>query len=102
MMRSWYQHLFGGSRKTNSSTVKSRKAAATKAARPSNFRPLLEQLEDRLAPATDIWTGANGANFNNPGNWAAGTVPVAGDDLVFTPGGVGGTILTNDLPGGTT
>src|SRR5262249_25902091 len=59
-------------------TLKSRNAAK----RPRRgFRPLLETLEDRLAPAIRTWTGA-GANdlWSNAANWNTG-VPLANDDV---------------------
>jgi autotransporter-associated beta strand protein len=87
---------------------KSRSARRSPASRfRTSFRSLeLETLEERLAPATDIWTGgpAGNANFkwSNPANWSNG-VPNPGDDLVF-PAGVPTASLTNntnDLPAGT-
>ena len=39
---------------------------------------VLERLEDRLAPATDFWTGLTPTggvyNWNNPGNWSSSSV----------------------------
>src|SRR4051812_46116167 len=40
-----------------------------------NHRLDLESLEDRLAPASFIWTGGGGAanpNWSNPANWLTG------------------------------
>src|SRR5690348_10309687 len=34
--------------------------------------------------ATRTWTGAAGGNWATAGNWLEGSVPVAGDDVVFT------------------
>ncbi len=45
------------------------------------FRPHLEALETRLAPALFVWTGAGGVgndNWNFAANWASHTIPVAG------------------------
>jgi autotransporter-associated beta strand protein len=53
---------------------------------PALARPLLESLEDRLAPATLTWTGAASANWSDPANWLEGTTPYAtpeADNLVF-------------------
>src|SRR4051812_24751273 len=34
---------------------------------------LLEQLEDRVVPATTYsWTGASSTNWSDPGNWSVG------------------------------
>jgi autotransporter-associated beta strand protein len=77
---------------------------------PSRTLLRLEALEDRLAPATDYWTGAAGNLWNNIGNWrtAAGTggspvLPAPGDDLVFQSASAGATHLANvnDFPVGT-
>jgi autotransporter-associated beta strand protein len=48
-------------------------------------RPLLEELEARLAPATFTWTGGGAnTNWSTPANWSGGVAPAgAGDDLVF-------------------
>jgi hypothetical protein len=54
--------------------------------RPATHRPRFELLEDRLAPAVTIWTGADFAhnvNWSNPANWSNG-VPQAGDTAQFT------------------
>ena len=44
----------------------------------------VERLEDRVTPATIIWTGA-GPNslWSTPQNWDLGRAPQAGDDIVF-------------------
>jgi hypothetical protein len=47
----------------------------------------LEVLEDRLAPAIDVWTGANFAvdqNWSDGGNWSLGVAPTASDVAAFT------------------
>src|SRR5689334_16042231 len=50
------------------------------------FRPRLEYLEARLAPATHTWTGLGGNNlWTTAKNWTGGD-PVAGDSLLFGPG----------------
>jgi autotransporter-associated beta strand protein len=49
----------------------------------------LELLEDRLAPATFIWTGAaSDPNWSTGLNWSGGTAPrgLGGEDLVFPSG----------------
>ena len=52
------------------------------------FRPRLEVLEDRLAPATHTWTGlsATSSNWSDAANWDAAGAPVTGtldNQLVF-------------------
>jgi hypothetical protein len=55
----------------------------------NRVRPRVEALEDRLAPATFVWTGQGGNNlFSTAGNWSnaatgANGTPGAGDSLVF-------------------
>ncbi len=62
------------------------------ASRRNRRTPLfLEALESRLAPATDVWTGAAAAaglpspdaSWSNPQNWVGNAAPNPGDDLVF-------------------
>ena len=36
--------------------------------------------------ATRTWTGASSGDFNATGNWAEGSVPVTGDDVIFDRG----------------
>src|SRR6185369_6503975 len=49
--------------------------------------------------ATRTWTGTSDGHWNVPANWG-GTLPVAGDDLVFPASGLNQTMI-NDLPAGT-
>lgn len=58
----------------------------------------MESLEDRLAPATSIWSGAIDNLWSTAGNWD--TAPTTGSDLVFP---ITGANLTNnnDLSPGT-
>jgi len=69
--------------------------AAPKAApvRKHQFRPLLEQMGERLVPAAFYWTGANGSNDGSDAkNWSLlpaaqstpAAAPVAGDALYFS------------------
>lgn len=56
-------------------------------------------LPSALAAATKSWTGSINGNWSNGANWADGTPPVAGDDLVF--GNSPATrSLVNDFPAG--
>ena len=60
----------------------------------------VEPLEDRLAPATKIWTGFGLTNnMSNQQNWLGNVAPTAGDDLVFPPSIQ--TLVNNDFPAGT-
>jgi autotransporter-associated beta strand protein len=48
------------------------------------FCPLLEALEDRLAPAVLTWDGGGGDNnWTTAANWVGNVAPTAGDDLAF-------------------
>jgi len=61
--------------------------------RKHQFRPLLEQMGERLVPAAFYWTGANGSNDGSDAkNWSLlpaaqstpAAAPVAGDALYFS------------------
>jgi RHS repeat-associated protein len=55
----------------------------------------LERLEDRLAPATVVWTGGAGGagtNWFDPANWAGGQLPGSADDAQVGPAFAGRTI----------
>src|SRR5262249_4559500 len=71
-------------------------------ARPT-FRPGLDfVLEERLAPATRLWTGAGAdGNWSTGPNWAGGVAPVGGDDRVFPSGARQMAASNNDLTAGT-
>ena len=72
-------------------------------------RPRLEWLEERLAPATDVWIGgaAGGNNWSIGSNWNLGRAPQAGDDLFFgaqaalanrnTTNDIGGNVVYNSI-----
>jgi autotransporter-associated beta strand protein len=47
------------------------------------YRPALESLEDRLAPATITWRGPNNGDWAVPANWDLSRIPVASDDVVI-------------------
>src|SRR5262249_40118386 len=58
------------------------------------WRPRVELLEDRLAPATHIWTGGgDGIHWSDGGNWDTGAPAngEAGDIIVQFNGGVSST-----------
>src|SRR6266550_1068264 len=85
-----------------------RKKSVTPKACPY-FRPTLEVLEDRLAPATFTWVGGaagNARDWQTPANWtggAPGTIPTLVDDVVLksTTDGLNDPIL-NDANANTT
>ncbi|HEU4886936.1 MAG TPA: Ig-like domain repeat protein [Thermoanaerobaculia bacterium] len=56
-------------------------------------------LTPSLFAATRTWTGTSSGSWSDPANWG-GTLPVAGDDLVF-PAGALNPVNTNDFAGGT-
>ena len=75
--------------------------------RPRAYRPRLELLEDRLAPATHTWTGASGIdrNWDTDANWMGNSKPVVGEAgpvILNFPSIVDISRNTvNNLPGGT-
>lgn len=89
----WYRLFSQSQRKTGS--------RRTGPAHRLSFRPRLEVLETRLAPATRIWDGGSaiGNNWTDAANWVGDVAPVANDDLVF-PAGAARLGAANDfLPG---
>ena len=78
-LSSWFTRLFRRSTRKNA-----RKASAT--AHLSRWKRTilhLERLEDRLAPAANIWQGGAGGLWNVVGNWSLGHTPMASDTLTF-------------------
>ena len=68
--------------------------------RPSRFRPRLEVLEGRIAPATRVWDGGGANNlWSTAGNWAGDVAPKSGDDLVFPEGAAQTASVNNFLTG---
>lgn len=64
-------------------------------------RPVIEGLESRMVlSSVDVWTGGTSGNWSVASNWQAGTVPVAGDALVF-PSTATNFTTVDDLAGGT-
>src|ERR1041384_1815935 len=65
----------------------------------------LENLEDRLAPATLHWLGGavvgSPTAWNNTGNWQENVTPNNGDNLVFdtNAGTINSFTSNNDLTG---
>src|SRR5262245_26725862 len=95
--RSWIRRLFAR-------TPRSQRRNGPRQAPDARFRPTVEALEDRLAPATLTWVGDVDANWNtnNAGNtnWSGDVLPHSGDTLVFA-GAAAGT-LNNNTTGGNT
>src|SRR5437899_12948611 len=46
--------------------------------------------------ATKTWDGSASGNWATAANWSGGTLPVAGDDLLFT-GGIARLNMTNNF-----
>lgn len=68
--------------------------------RKLTYRPRLELLEDRMAPATLTWQSAPPGNnlWSNPANWSGGVIPHNNDTLRFlndTPTNVNHTANNN-------
>src|SRR6516162_1207090 len=81
----------------------SRRGRTKSPARPrAAFRPAFEHLEDRVIPATRVWSGASlaSANWNDTANWVGGVAPTTNDDLVFPGGGAQASSSNNDITGG--
>src|SRR5262249_54383441 len=76
-----------------------RQAAAKRRSR-TGFRPHLEPLEDRLAPATHVWSGAFSSLWSDDRNWSSGGSPYGdGGDavvLLFPSSGVARFTSTHD------
>jgi hypothetical protein len=71
---------WGGLLRAVSDTITRRRGAA----RVSPFRPCIEALETRLAPATYTWDGGGADNnWSTAGNWTSDTAPGASDTAVF-------------------
>ncbi len=69
--------------------------------RKRSFSLTMEQLETRMAPATDIWTGGGADNkWMTAANWTNGT-PNPGDDLVFGQSGAKQLTNVNNFAAGT-
>jgi hypothetical protein len=47
------------------------------------YRPRIEQLEHRLAPAAVLWVGGALGNWATAANWSTGAVPGAADDVTI-------------------
>ena len=87
------------SSRSNSRSTRSSRKQRKQSRRVTGRRAFFEALEQRSLLAT--WDGGGGDdNWMTAANWTGDTVPVAGDDLIFT----GAVRLTpvNNFPAGTT
>src|SRR5262245_11317264 len=64
--------------------------------KPRFYRPTLEALEDRIAPATRVWSGGVDGLWSTAINWVGGMPPVNGDTVVF-PSAASHKANTDDL-----
>src|SRR5690348_4081468 len=68
-------------------TAVTRRNAPRRRFRRSFFRPALEHLERRLAPAAVQWTGGAGTlNWTDAKNWSTQALPGSGDDVTINIG----------------
>src|SRR5437764_9428890 len=93
MLRSWWRKLFPASRSLT--PAPRRRKAPRPAARTARLSHLL-RLEDRLAPAADIWQGAAGGLWSVGSNWSLGAAPGGSDVAVFDPS-MGGTNTSSTI-----
>src|SRR5947209_3088691 len=56
------------------------------------FRPRLEALEDRMAPAVTNWINPAGGAWETASNWSTGALPGPADDVVISGLSAGATI----------
>jgi hypothetical protein len=71
--------------------------ATRKPRRPVFSKPCVEGLEERIAPATDIWIATAAGNWSVGTNWNFGIKPMAGMDVLFqVAAGAGAASCTLD------
>src|SRR5262245_10606610 len=90
--------LFSSSgRNRNGGAARSR----PKPTRRPPFRPRLESLEDRLAPATRVWDGGSlvDSNWATAANWVGDVAPTPGVDSLEFPGTAARKTNTNNFVG---
>jgi autotransporter-associated beta strand protein len=76
--------------------ARNRRAKKVNRHQPKFFRPMVEVLEHRLAPATLHWSGATSALWNVSTNWQENALPTSGDTLVFDATATGHTTAQNN------
>jgi hypothetical protein len=91
--------LFWGER-TGRGSERVRRAERRGGAVRRDHRPALEGLEERIVLVTDTWMGTVSANWSVAANWASGTAPLPGDDLIFSASATRLSTV-NDFPAGT-
>ena len=67
-----------------------------KSRRARGFRPLLENLETRLAPAVVHWNVDTSGFWDDVSNWDTGNVPAAGDDVIIDRPNANLTVTVRD------
>ncbi len=67
-----------------------------RAASNTAFRPRLEVLEDRLAPAMVSWIGPSG-DWHTPSRWSTGSLPTPADDVVINNPKITVSHITGDF-----
>jgi len=84
----------------NSPQPSTARRAAVKRRPQSQFRPRLELLEDRLAPAAHVWSGAFSSLWSDVRNWSIGGSPYGDNNavLVFPESNVARFTSTHDIP----
>jgi hypothetical protein len=97
MIRTWWRQA------TQSKSPSSRGNRRTASRRQQSFRPCLDRLEDRLAPASHTWSGGAGIlnpNWSSPANWSVGGAPQANENnVVLTFPAVVNHASRNDVAG---
>src|SRR5262245_32257288 len=65
---------------------------------PPAFRLRVEELEDRLVPATVTWINPAGGDWNTAVNWSTGAVPGPSDDVIIDLPGQNTFTVTHTVP----
>jgi hypothetical protein len=65
--------------------------------KPRSRRLVLEQLEDRLTPTSNVWIGPESGNWSNANYWSLGHVPTSSEDLTFGGPGSANTDSVDDI-----
>src|SRR5262245_13006119 len=89
----WLRRLAGMNRRVRRAT---REGGVGRGVLVTFALPQIEALEERLAPATRVWTGVVSDLWSVAGNWSGNVAPQAEDNLVF-PAGASTFVSTNDF-----
>ena len=90
MLTQWFRTWLPAASLASRRTARVRGTPVKRRCWLSAFRPTLEVLEARLAPAAHTWSGSAGDLWSNPANWSIGGAPQAGEadiQLVFLDNG---------------